>query len=69
MQTGLYCHIPFCVAPATFVLFVGKTKRADLLSIWGMESEFERIPKSVQVDTVFWEGAHQACCPQKIYSD
>ena len=34
-----------------------KPKRADLLSyLEGMESEFERIPKSVQVDTIFWGG-------------
>jgi len=58
MQTGLYCHIPFCASTCDFCAFYQeKPKRADLLSyLGGMECEFERIPKSVQVDTVFWGG-------------
>ena len=58
MQTGLYCHIPFCASTCDFCAFYQeKPKRADLLSyLEGMESEFERIPKSVQVDTIFWGG-------------
>ena len=58
MQTGLYCHIPFCASTCDFCAFYQeKPKRADLSSyLEGMESEFERIPKSVQVDTIFWGG-------------
>ena len=58
MQTGLYCHIPFCASTCDFCAFYQeKPKRADLLSyLEGMESEFERIPKSAQFDTIFWGG-------------
>ena len=58
MQTGLYCHIPFCASTCDFCAFYQeKPKRADLLSyLEGMECEFERIPKSAQFDTIFWGG-------------
>jgi len=58
MQTGLYCHIPFCASTCDFCAFYQeKPKRADLLSyLDGMKTEFERIPKSAKVDTIFWGG-------------
>ena len=58
MQTGLYCHIPFCASTCDFCAFYQeKPKRADLLSyLVGMENEFKRFPKSIKLDTIFWGG-------------
>lgn len=58
MQTGLYCHIPFCASTCDFCSFYQKKpKRADLSAyLDGMEYEFNQIPKSTHISTIFWGG-------------
>jgi oxygen-independent coproporphyrinogen-3 oxidase len=58
MQTGLYCHIPFCASTCDFCAFYQeKPKRTDLLAyLDGMDYEFKQIPKSTHFDTLFWGG-------------
>ena len=58
MQTGLYCHIPFCASTCDFCAFYQeKPKRSVLLDyLEGMEYEFKQIPKGIRFDTIFWGG-------------
>ena len=58
MQTGLYCHIPFCASTCDFCSFYQKRpKRSELLAyLDGMEYEFQKIPKTTRFDTIFWGG-------------
>ncbi|MFL2847749.1 MAG: radical SAM family heme chaperone HemW [Coraliomargaritaceae bacterium] len=58
MQTGLYCHIPFCASTCDFCAFYHeKPKRSVLLDyLEGMECEFKQIPKGIRFDTIFWGG-------------
>lgn len=55
---GLYCHVPFCASTCDFCAFYQeKPHRKDLLRyLDGMKLEFERLPESRVVDTVFWGG-------------
>lgn len=67
MQTGLYCHIPFCASTCDFCAFYQeKPKRADLNAyLDGMEYELKQIPKSTFIDTIFWGGGTPTLLPAK----
>lgn len=58
VQTGLYCHIPFCASTCDFCAFYQeKPKRNDLDAyLEGMDIEFKNLPKDRSFSTLFWGG-------------
>jgi len=55
---GLYCHVPFCASTCDFCAFYQeKPRRGDLdRYLEAMDLEFQRLPQSQVIDTVFWGG-------------
>jgi len=54
----LYCHVPFCASTCDFCAFYQeKPRRGDLdRYLEAMDLEFQRLPQSQVIDTVFWGG-------------